>query len=393
MNFTEKKRNLTFSYALVQLFYWVNFAAVTGFTSIYLLHAGFSNTQIGILIAAAGVISSILQPILASYADRPSSPSLKKILITCSVIMFLLAAALLIFQSSLILTGFFYTAAITFQHILMPLINSLGMETLNQGKKLNYGAARGTGSASYAITAYILGIIVAMMREITIPVSILLGSLTLLLVLAAFPFQKSRRTTDDRKEKSSDGLVYFLRKYKRFSVTLFGCIFIYMSHILINNFAFQIVESKGGGSSEMGLAIALAAFSELPTLFLFGFMLKKVRVDIWFRLSGVFFLLKSLGSLLAPNIAVFYCIQVFQMFGWALMTVSSVYYVNSVMEEQDVIKGQAYMTMMYTLGSVLGSLIGGALIDAISVNAMLIFSSASALAGTVIVMVTASPRN
>ena len=141
----------------------------------------------------------------------------------------------------------------------------------------------------------------------------------------------------------------------------------------------------------MGLAIAVAAIVELPTMFLFGWMLKKVRVDIWFRISGIFFVLKSLGTLLAPNMMTYYVIQIFQMFGWALITVSSVYYVNSIMEEQDAIKGQAYMTMTYTLGSVLASLAGGVLIDAAGVNSMLGVSVAAGVIGMLIIMGTAGP--
>ena len=391
MNPANDNKKLTVTYALIQACYWMNFAAITGFTSVYLLHAGFSNTQIGVLIAIAGAVCSVLQPVLASYADRPASPSLKKILIAASSVMILFAVLLLLVQKSLLLTGFFYTAAVTVLQLIMPLINSLGMESLNQGKQLNYGIARGVGSAAYGIAAYILGVIVAMLGEITIPVSILLGFGALLLALSVFPFRKMKKTAQSQQSKNRDGLIYFFRKYKRFCITLCGCVFIYVGHVLINNFAFQIVESKGGGSSQMGLAIALAAIVELPTMFLFGYMLKKVRVDIWFRISSIFLMLKSLGTLLAPNISVFYAIQIFQMFGWALITVSSVYYVNSIMEEQDAIKGQAYMTMTYTLGSVLASLIGGVLIDAAGVNVMLVFAVIMGLAGLVIVMSTARP--
>lgn len=134
----------------------------------------------------------------------------------------------------------------------------------------------------------------------------------------------------------------------------------------------------------MGFSMALSAMLELPAMFGFVYMVKKVRCDIWFRITGIFFTLKALGTLLAPSIMTFYGVQVFQMFGWALISVSSVYYVNAIMEEQDVIKGQAYMTMTYTLGSVLGALIGGWLIDLAGVNAMLVFAVVSAAAGMVI---------
>ena len=74
------------------------------------------------------------------------------------------------------------------------------------------------------------------------------------------------------------------------------------------------------------------------------------------------------------------------MLGWALIAVSSVYYVNSIMDEQDAIKGQAYMTMTYTLGSVIGALLGGALIDMAGVNMMLVFGTAAAAVGMVIML-------
>lgn len=388
INTNEKEKNLTPGYALIQAFFWMNFAAIMGYTSVYLLNCGFSNTQIGVLMAVAGVLSAVLQPIVASYADRPDSRSVKKIIIEIGIIMLVIAALLLLFRNRMVVSGLLYGGSIMLLQLLMPLINSLGMESLNQGKKLNFGMARGMGSVAYAIAAYLLGIIVAGLGEITIPVAMLLFFCGLLFILFLFPFEKSK-TSNGKTEKKSGGPLYFFMKYKRFSFVLFGCIFLYISHVLLNSFTYQIVESKGGGSSEMGFAMALAAMLELPTLFLFGYMIRKVRADVWFRISGIFFMVKTLGTLLAPNILSFYFVQVFQMFGWALITVSSVYYVNSVMEEQDAIKGQAYMTMTYTLGSVLGALIGGALIDAVGVNTMLSFATVSAAVGMVIILATA----
>ena len=75
----EKKDDLTIRYALVQCFYWMLYGNVTGFVSVYLLDNGFSNTRIGILIAVMGIVSAVSQPVLAGYADKDKSPSLKKI--------------------------------------------------------------------------------------------------------------------------------------------------------------------------------------------------------------------------------------------------------------------------------------------------------------------------
>ena len=168
-------------------------------------------------------------------------------------------------------------------------------------------------------------------------------------------------------------------------VVLLGCILIFMSHSLINSFNYQIAMAKGGGSGEMGNAMTISAVSELPTMFLFGYLLKKKSSVFWFRLSGLFFVLKSIGTFLAFNIPTYYAAQPFQMFGWALLNVACVYYVDGIMEPQDSIKGQAYMAMTITAGNVMSSLFGGWLIDAAGVGAMLICASLAAFIGWLIV--------
>ena len=49
-----KTKNLTPLYAFIQGLYWMNFAAIMGYSGFYLLGSGFSNTEIGIIIAIAG---------------------------------------------------------------------------------------------------------------------------------------------------------------------------------------------------------------------------------------------------------------------------------------------------------------------------------------------------
>lgn len=393
MTNSAKPKNLTMSYSFIQGFYWMNFSAIMGFASLYLLDGGFSNTEIGMIMAIAGIISAVLQPITAGYADRSSSPSLKKIMLVLILIQLTLGILMLFFfRRAFLLTGVLYGSTITLLQLLNPFINSLGMQSINQGNLLNFGAARGMGSVAYAVMSYILGAIAEKTGAVSVPVSISAISLALTAAMVLFPFSKSEAAAAAPKAAASNPLAFF-RKYKRFTVVLAGCIFIYLSHVLLNSFTFQIVESKGGGSGEMGSAMAIAALIELPTLFLFTLMLKKARCDFWFRICGIFFMLKSLGTLLAPNIPVFYGVQLFQMLGWGLIAVSSVYYVNSIMEEQDAIKGQAYITMTYTLGSVVGALLGGALIDAAGVDAMLVFATVSAVIGMLILLFATERTN
>lgn len=383
------KSSLTPRYACIQGFFWMSFAAVMGFTSIYLLDAGFTNTQIGLLIAAAGTISAFLQPVLAGYADKPDSPSLKTIVLILTVVLLSSSALLfLLYHRSMLLTGFLFGICITVLQLLTPFMNALGMETINQGKKLNFGVSRGMGSVAYALASYALGAIAAAAGAVAVPVTMILVYIAFLIAVVCFPFTKIKKSPSAAERGTANPLAFF-RQYRRFSIVLIGWMLLYISHVLLNSFTFQIIETKGGGSSEMGISMALSALIELPTLFLFGYMVKKVRCDIWVRISGIFFMLKALGSLLVTSILPFYFVQILQIGGWALITVASVYYVNSIMKEQDAIKGQAYFTMTYTFGCVLGSLLGGFLIDKAGVNAMLMFSAGAAFIGMLIVLFSA----
>ena len=194
-----------------------------------------------------------------------------------------------------------------------------------------------------------------------------------------------KKAEAEKEETGAAGPVDFLKRYPSFVVVLLGCILIFMSHSLINSFNYQIAMAKGGGSGEMGNAMTISAVSELPTMFLFGYLLKKKSSVFWLRLSGLFFVLKSIGTFLAFNIPTYYAVQPFQMFGWALINVACVYYVDGIMEPQDSIKGQAYMAMTITAGNVMSSLFGGWLIDAAGVGAMLICASLAAFIGWLIV--------
>ena len=215
----------------------------------------------------------------------------------------------------MLLTGFLFGICITVLQLLTPFMNALGMETINQGKKLNFGVSRGMGSVAYALASYALGAIAAAAGAVAVPVTMILVYIAFLIAVVCFPFTKIKKSPSAAERGTANPLAFF-RQYRRFGIVLIGWMLLYISHVLLNSFTFQIIETKGGGSSEMGISMALSALIELPPLFLFGYMVKKVRCDIWVRISGIFFMLKALGSLLVTSILPFYFVQILQIGGW-----------------------------------------------------------------------------
>ena len=60
---------MTFQYCILQGAYWASFCIIYSFATVFLLDRGFSNSQIGVIIAAGNILGVVLQPVFASIVD------------------------------------------------------------------------------------------------------------------------------------------------------------------------------------------------------------------------------------------------------------------------------------------------------------------------------------
>lgn len=373
----------TVKYCCIQAFFWMGYAVIMGFVNLYLLSVGYSSGGIGTLMAVGGLLSAAAQPMVAALADRSRIFTLKRLTLLLSALMLVCACCLLVFRASMLLSGLFYGLVITALQSTTSLVNALGVT----GPKLpNFGLSRGFGSIAYASIAFGLGYVADLFGAAVIPTFMVLAFVMLTGILIVYPNARPERS-EEAGESTSGSPVVFFRKYPRYAVVLFGCVLLFISHVLLNSFTFQIVVSKGGGSTQMGLAMGLAAIIEIPTMVWFSKLQKIAKSHNWFRICGVFFMLKNLATLLVTTIPGFYAAQLFQMFGWGIISVSAVYYAKSIMAPEDSVKGQAYYTVAFTLGNVIGSVLGGWIIDLLGVQSMLVFGTTCAFIGAVILLI------
>ena len=197
------KKHLSVRYGTIQGCYWMGYAALMGYASVYLLEKGFTNTQIGLLTAVGCIVSAVLQPALASYADRPESPSVRTMLLGANLIQLVLVISLAATaeSSSMVVRTLLYGASITMLMLMIPFVNSLGMETIRQGEELDYGIGRGMGSVAYAIASWLLGRLTASFGADMIPIWAI--ALTILSSSVYFAF-RLKRTGKSRSRKRRD---------------------------------------------------------------------------------------------------------------------------------------------------------------------------------------------
>lgn len=373
-------KNGTFHYSVIQGFFWMAYCAGTGFSSTYLLNIGFENAEIGILIALSGLLAAFLQPTLAGVIDRSGKRKLKPVIFGGILAASLLSAVILLLPKALwLLSGICFAGNLTVMQLLIPLVNSLSI-CGRESRWINFGFARAIGSLTYAGASYLLGMLISGLGLEVLAWMRILSFAAMAVSLAAFPI---RYTQEEKKGKEHEKTGFFSR-YPGFSVMMAGCFLLYLCHSFLTYYNYQIVLTKGGNEETYGVVIALAAMLELPVMFGFAGMQKKASAAVWFRLSGLGYFLKALGCLLSANMTAYYVVQIFQMTAWALISVASVSFVKEVTAPEDSTRGQAYITLSYTVAMAAGSLSGGFLLQLMDVPTMLVCAVAFAAAGTMI---------
>ncbi len=371
--------NRTVHYSIIMALYWSNFAILLNYASVYLLERGFQNTQIGIMLAAAALAAAVAQPLIGSYADRPGSLSVKSLLLAGTGIFLVLAMLIpaTAVHARLLLPVVYAAAAMVLQS-LTALMNALGTVSDKECGYVNFGVARGVGSLGYAAASALIGRGVARFGNSMIPW--LAAGIYAVLAVCVFLFPFAREPAGGRRS----GREGFLSRYPGYTVVLAAAILLYTAHSLLNNFMFQVISYKGGDSASMGIAYAIAAVTELPVMFFFSRLLRILPSGKWLLVSGFAFTAKHLGALLAPGVTGFCATQLMQVLAYALLAVASVYYTERVIPAEDAVKGQSCFAMTATAGSVLGSALGGRLLDVLGVPSLLLLSVFFSAAGAAV---------
>jgi len=404
-------KQLTIKYAFLQSTFWMSQCCIFSFAAVFLQSKNFDNIQIGLVLALAAVLSIILQPVVASFADKSQTISLRYIVIALMFIVFLLALILFIMPNSFQLIAIIYVLINAIQFTLNSLFNSLALEYLNKGIPLNYGLARGLGSISFAVMSYLLGIFIHHFGPSILLLIFLFSYCFVILSAFAFkitvpkstvPLKDLENYTDANKNISykdgydlelSDiaptGILTFFIKYKKFSIHLIGLTFVFYSHSMVSTYLINIIQNVGGNSTDLGISLSIAAALELPTMAAFIFLVRKIKCSTLLKISAFFFFVKVGITWLSPNVYSIYLSQIFQMFAFALFTPASIYYVNSIIEEQDKVKGQS-MLGVATMGiaGTLANITGGKILDTAGVSNMLLIGTIVTAIGFLIVCFT-----
>lgn len=378
-----KKANLL--YIVLQVALWGIYGVLYSYANRYLLSQGLSSTLIGILLAVATAVAFVLQPVLTSVIDKKKTP-LKGVLLFLAGLMLLCSVALP-FIKSLWLVAAVYAVAYVGVVVYPAFINSIGMVAMKSGYNVNFALARGVGAFAFGVTAWVSNLLISTFGEIAIPVFACVFCIMGILATLAFPKGAEALT---KKETASE-ITDFIKRNKKFTAMLFAVAVLNIGHNILGNCMYQISVFKGDGNAQ-GTVLMISTLIEIPTIVLFTKLLKLASGGAYMRISGVFFTLRIILTLILPGVAGLYIAQICQILGYALYTVCSVYYASEVVSDKDTVKGQAYICSANTIGCLVAHLTGGAMIDAVGVENMLIITTAVSTVGMIMLFFTTEAK-
>ena len=357
-----RERETNLKYIVLQGLYWMLYCVGSGFISFYLQGNGFNNSLIGIITAIFCLIAVILQPIAGNICDRIEVLTWKKLIIILSIPYIIVCIMMLLIKNHwtvAILFGLMYIIT----SIYLPLINSALFAYEKEGVSINFGLARGCGSATYAILALVIGNLALNHGTNIIPVG---GLIMIVLFLAIVIMMPTTKKVITKRDEERTNVIQFIEKYPYFSLMVLAVLFMFFSHNIL-----QIVQSLGGNSSNLGTAMFIQAVVEIPVLFTFSYIMKKVKVGSLMIIAASGYVLKAVMYFSSVNIAMIYITQLSQICSFAILAAASVYFTGMVVDHKDQTTGQAFMSGMVSAGTVLGSLFGGVIIDHMGMRVML----------------------
>lgn len=378
----EKK--LHYQYVMLQCSFYAMTACFIGYMVPVLQTQGFNHTEIGFFLATRALFSVIFQPIIAHFMDKFKAKISFNQLIAVMIVVSMTMTGIQILNPNFFGTTLIFIMYGIFTFGMVSFIDAMSTLYFYKGKKINYPVARGAGSMSYAISALSIGFFVA-------PDRILIAQFFLFLPLLFFILRidqvKGADAVSHDSEENSFSFSELLREFPFFKLFLLAIIFSFVGKEMSSSFLIDVYRSLGGDNRSYGLGTFLLAASEIPAAIIFTRMADRLGIYRLMLFSFFFAFLRIFLIMLAPNLFFLNVAQMMQMLGNGLFWAGNIQFIRTILPSKDTVKAQAAVGVCYLgIGSGVGSLLSGVILEATNLTTLLTVSSFFALTGFIILL-------
>ena len=156
----EQKNALTGRYSAVQGSFWMGYCVCISFAAVYLQGLGYTNAQLGVVMAVGNLLGAVLGPELSARIDRSETLTAWRLVWPWLALQAAALLALALHPVKGAVTSAAFALFIAFSISLNSLNLKLFVDCVHSGQAVNYGVARGVGSGCFVLMSTALGAIV-----------------------------------------------------------------------------------------------------------------------------------------------------------------------------------------------------------------------------------------
>ena len=351
---------------------WSCVPVVYSFLPVYLDKSGFRESHIGILLALGPLMSIILQPFIGILADRSPYKNTFLILLNAGTLVSILLFPL---HNGLLHVALASFLLASFQAALISVSEAITLEGLDRIQK-PYGPVRLAGTAGYAVVSVIAGFF--MEKDIR-SIFYLTAFMAFFSILSAWSLPR----VEGHQSKTRRVPVTDIFKNRELVLLMTFSMVAHMGISFYQNFFPLYFAFIGGTSDILGILYFISGISEVPFLLYADQIEKKLGIHKTLAFSmgvvGVRFLL--LFIIRSP--VLMYPVMLLNGLTYIVFSFSLAVHINKTVPLELRATGQTIHGMSMALGRILGSVLGGFLIEAIGLmKALLVIAlfSLSAIA-------------
>lgn len=393
MNDSKKHALLLSEYSAVQVFYWMGYCCISSYAAVFLQNRGYTNTDLGMIIAIGNIGGFFLAPLLASFIDGSGKIKVHHCLYGLLFAEALLEVLILFSDGSGVYVSILYCILMACTVAVGPMNTELCFSMDRTGQYINFGFSRSCGSLAFSIITIMLGKLCSEYSpELLSDLSIVMIAMELIILTIIQRVRKIVVSPDAgqsiEKKKEGSSLGAFLANNKRFVAFCIGTSVLMFPSSILGSFLINIAKNVGGNESSMGIMSSIGAFCEVPAMLFYTRITRNFKCSTVIRFAAVMYIVRIATVTFATNLGTLYLSAVTQMLCYALIIPALVDYASIVVDVNDSAKGQAVSAAMLTLANITASVVGGVLMDKMGVHNTMLITLAVCVLGVIICFVT-----
>ena len=350
----------------ISCFFYLGYGSFTVIQAIYCQDVGMSASQISYIVSFAPLLSIATQPFFGYLSDKWRSPRkvsmmLLGIIAICTFIFSITRSFWLLLLTS--------GLAVSLWSAVMPLADLIAASA-----PYDFGKIRLWGSVGYAFMAQISGILYEYISPFSNYIASILGTiLTIICVYYVFD-PKIDDTKESKSNLSTKVIMKELIHNRPYIIFLIISFFFWGASMTNYNYLSLFILSQGGTSTQVGTYQLFSTLFEIPMILATDYITKKVpfRYILMFAIGMGIFNFAWYASLPSVNWIIY--MFIFKGFSTVLYTMITVKLIMLMVKDEYVSTAYGIQCMIGKgIGVTIVQLIGGRLIDTVSMSGFYIF--------------------